>query len=515
MEYTFTDEIIENISKNSFDYKGYLELGDYFLEYNEEQAYLCYENAMFFAPESEKKNIREKIDFLIKNGVFVPKCAIVILSYNNRQVTQNCIESIRKNTPESARDIIVVDNASVDDSVLYLREQKDVVLIENKTNEGFPKGCNQGIERANEDSDILLLNNDVLMMPNTLFWLRMGLYADKLIGSAGSVSNKAYMQWSGEREGTTEYFENHAKLINIPMKNPLELRTWLVGFCLLLKRISLNKIGYLDEGFSPGNGEDEDICLRLLLAGYYNVLVRNSYLVHLEHASFNRRKDYRSLVSLGWKRIKEKYGRDMDSYFFANDKMCSFFSRYKEGNRFLEINCGIGANLFNLKSQYPEKIFEGIERDITTCPFRNNNALINMGTYSDIKYSTAMGQYDGIIFDTSSIDKNEVNAYFTFCVDHLRPEGKLMLMVDNGQFYQLWCEQLLSGKASVKGNVTLQDIEPILNQLGLQVEVWVFYYVGIEQVNEKEGLYELIEMFPKELKEKVLVKKYGLIVKKI
>ena len=88
-------------------------------------------------------------------------------------------------------EIIVVDNGSKDGSVEWLRQQPDIILVENKENMGFPGGCNQGIKASSKGADIFLLNNDTMLPENALFWLRMGLYDRDENGAAGSVSNFA------------------------------------------------------------------------------------------------------------------------------------------------------------------------------------------------------------------------------------------------------------------------------------------------------------------------------------
>ena len=113
----------------------------------------------------------------------------MILSYNNRQLTQQCIESIRETTPASAREIVIVDNNSQEDSVEYLRQQDDIVLVENDFNAGFPGGCNIGIKASKKENDIFLLNNDTILCANSLYTLRMGLYERDNYGAAGCVTN--------------------------------------------------------------------------------------------------------------------------------------------------------------------------------------------------------------------------------------------------------------------------------------------------------------------------------------
>ena len=67
--------------------------------------------------------------------------SIIILTYNQLAYTKLCIESIRKFTPKNSYEIIVVDNNSSDDTVKWLKKQKDIIGIYNKENKGFPGGC--------------------------------------------------------------------------------------------------------------------------------------------------------------------------------------------------------------------------------------------------------------------------------------------------------------------------------------------------------------------------------------
>ena len=85
----------------------------------------------------------------------MPNTSIIILTYNNLEFTKACIESIKKYTEPDTYEIIVVDNNSEDDTVSYLKELKDITLICNEKNEGFPKGCNIGIAHAQKENDIL------------------------------------------------------------------------------------------------------------------------------------------------------------------------------------------------------------------------------------------------------------------------------------------------------------------------------------------------------------------------
>ena len=162
--------ILSKIQNNPISYEGYLEYAKYLENMNLKQAYLTYENALFYCQdELIRIEIQNKLDEIAYRQGKVEPASIVILSYNNRQLTQQCIESIRETTPESAREIVIVDNNSQDDSVEYLRQQNDIVLVENDFNAGFPGGCNIGIRASRKENDIFLLNNDTILCANSLY----------------------------------------------------------------------------------------------------------------------------------------------------------------------------------------------------------------------------------------------------------------------------------------------------------------------------------------------------------
>lgn len=133
--------ILSKIQNNPISYEGYLEYAKYLENVNLKQVYLTYENALFYwQDELVRIEIKNKLDENAYRQGKVEPASIVILSYNNRQITQQCIASIRETTPISARKIVIVDNNSQDDSVEYLRQQNDIVLVENDFNTGFLEG---------------------------------------------------------------------------------------------------------------------------------------------------------------------------------------------------------------------------------------------------------------------------------------------------------------------------------------------------------------------------------------
>ncbi len=217
--------------------------------------------------------------------------SIVILSYNTLTYLQYCIESIRKFTAQGSYELIVVENASQDGSVEWLRQQEDIHTIFNQENAGFPKGCNQGMAMAQGD-DILLLNSDTVVTANWLENLRRALYSRDKVGAVGCITNSCSNLQSIMVPYTNfEEMFDFAASFNHSNPRLWERRLRLIGFCLLFKRAVYEKIGGLDERFSPGNFEDDDYSLRIWQAGYELLLCRDTFIHHFGSASFQKDED--------------------------------------------------------------------------------------------------------------------------------------------------------------------------------------------------------------------------------
>ena len=217
------------------------------------------------------------------------KTSIIILTYNNLNYNMICLDSIRKYTTPQSYEIIVVDNSSTDGTVEWLKTQTDIKLILNNENLGFPKGCNIGIESSEKENDILFLNNDTKVTPRWLENLKICLYSDDKIGATASITNNC-----SNYQAINVPYKNIEDMINFADKNNVssqekwEQKSRLVGFCMLVKRDVFNKIGFFDESFTPGNFEDDDLCMRITKAGYKLMLCNDVLYTILEAPPLKR-----------------------------------------------------------------------------------------------------------------------------------------------------------------------------------------------------------------------------------
>lgn len=415
------------------NYAFYYMLGLALKERNIDQAYLCMENAEFYCQDAADKNIiQQEKEALRQHREFsVRPVSIVILSYNIREICIRCIESIRRNNHPDTYRIIVVDNASSDGIYEWLLQQPDLVLIRNEENVGFPKGSNQGIKAAG-DNDILLLNNDVEIQPNSIFCLRMGLYESAQVGAAGSVTNYAGNGQSVQKEGySIEDWRNYAIKCNVPCQNPYENKIYLGGFSLLLRHGIIEQIGMFDERFSPGYYEDTDLGLRLAKAGYRQRLCKNSFVIHYGSASFHPNDKIRQL-RVNKQKMLDKWGFDIEYYSFVQKAMIALIDDSPDAPiHVLEVGCGCGATLARIDSLWPYAVVKGVESVSEVVEIGRSIADILQGDIERMELPYEKESFDCILFGDVLEHLREPERTLQRLFPYLKRDGCIIASISN------------------------------------------------------------------------------------
>jgi GT2 family glycosyltransferase/tetratricopeptide (TPR) repeat protein len=235
--------------------------------------------------------------------------SIIVVAWNQWAFTRLCLESIARCTPEP-HEVIVVDNGSADETPEGLRAFPHVRVVRNSENRGFPAAANQGIAAASGEF-LLLLNNDVVVTPGWLGRLHRPLAAAPALGLVGPVTNAASgpqqvpAAYAATLEDLDEFADGWARDHHgqtVPCGR-------LVGFCLLLRRSVVQRVGPLDEGFGVGNFEDDDLCLRAQRAGFGLAIARDAFVHHFGSVSFRASGlDFAGLLARNRQRFVEKWG---------------------------------------------------------------------------------------------------------------------------------------------------------------------------------------------------------------
>lgn len=216
-------------------------------------------------------------------------CDIIIPVWDQLEATRACLEHLVRNTGFPYR-LIIIDNASRADTKKYLESfaagrPPDVKLIRNEENVGFVKAVNQGFG-VSDSPYVCLMNNDTVPAPK---WLEnMVEFADSH-GEIGLVN--PLCNGHGERS-----IDEYARILDNNKGKYMETNQCF-GFCMLIKREVIDKIGILDERFGIGGFDDTDYSMRAYRSGYRCAVVYSAYVYHKEHTSFDAMGDRKLLVS--------------------------------------------------------------------------------------------------------------------------------------------------------------------------------------------------------------------------
>lgn len=358
--------------------------------------------------------------------------SIIILTYNNLDYTKKCIESIRKNTKKGEYEIVIVDNCSSDGTREWLEKQNDMVLILNEENMGFPKGCNQGIEASSGDN-ILLLNNDVIVTHNWLDNMIKCLYSSKDIGAVGPVSNSvSYYQQITTSYSNLKELEEFAKEYNVSDSSKWENRLKLVGFCMLIKKKVLDKVGLLDEIFTPGNFEDDDLSLRIVSAGYKLVLCNDTFIHHYGSKSFNKNRDkYIELMMKNEKKINDKLGVPIVHVINIRKDITSLIDEDKEKEfNVLQLECGGCGTLMDIKNRYSNCRIFGTEVHEKALVNRSLDVNIDIGDIENTCFNYELGMFDYIIGADLECGIRDLIGIVGKFKRYLKRNGKFIITLD-------------------------------------------------------------------------------------
>ena len=419
------------------------------------------------------------------------KTSIIILTYNNFTYNKSCVDSIRKYTAENTYEIIIVDNNSTDGTREWLKDQKDIVVILNDANVGFPKGCNIGIAASEKENDILLLNNDTVVTPRWLDNLKTCLYSDVKVGATASITNNC----SNYQSISVPY--NHinnmiafADVNNVSNPEKWEEKTRLVAFCMLIKRNVLNNIGIIDERFTPGNFEDDDLCMRIIESGYKLMLCNDSFIHHFGSSSFNKdHSKFNDLLTRNSKKFEEKWGFNSNLCSLLKFDIIQRINEPKEEQfNILEFDCGLGATLLRLKYMYPNVKIYGIETNEYVA--RIGGKVLELITEDfEVNYSMNFKKdknnfFDYIILGNRLQQSKDPWTLLNEVKRFLKPGGYVIATIPNLMNYSV-IRDLLRGSFMYSKNsilnrnsnkfFTLVDIYKIFQECGY-INPFVFHY---------------------------------------
>jgi len=218
----------------------------------------------------------------------LPLISVIIPVHDGWPVTRACLESLVACDIEIAIEIIVVDDASTDETGDRLAALGGVDVIRNGENYGFVYSCNRGAALA-RGAYLYFLNNDTELAPHALRTLiarmessaRIGIVGSKLLYPDGRLQEAGGVIWSdgsgcnyGRYDSASDAKYNFVRDVD-----------YVSGASLLVRTDLFRALGGFDQRFAPGYYEDADLCFAARARGFRVVYEPASAITHIEGAS--------------------------------------------------------------------------------------------------------------------------------------------------------------------------------------------------------------------------------------
>jgi N-acetylglucosaminyl-diphospho-decaprenol L-rhamnosyltransferase len=219
----------------------------------------------------------------------MPRLSIVIVSYNARADLERCLETLVGNRPVVDHEIVVVDNASADDTVAAVRKRwSGVRLIEAGGNLGFSKANNLGIRQSFGEL-VLLLNGDTLVPPGAIDGLVEVMDARRDVAIVGprlvDARGRAELSFGRMISPINELRQKLRARGNVERLTSREREVdWVSGACLLVRRTDAEAVGLMDERYFMYT-EDVDFCAAVRARGRNVLFTPRVQVIHLRGRS--------------------------------------------------------------------------------------------------------------------------------------------------------------------------------------------------------------------------------------
>lgn len=220
-------------------------------------------------------------------------CSIIIPVWNQVELTRQCLQALAETTRGIEYEVIIVDNASTDETPALLAGLRgDVQVIRNQENLGFAQACNQGAKAA-RGRYLVFLNNDTVPQSG---WLEplvreaeehadVAVVGSKLLYPNGTVQHAGV---AVSRIGLIPYHLYRGFPADAPAVNRRREFQAVTAACMLIRREVFEEVGGFDEGYRNGF-EDVDLCLKVRERGGKIVYQPKSVLYHLESQTPGRK----------------------------------------------------------------------------------------------------------------------------------------------------------------------------------------------------------------------------------
>ena len=219
--------------------------------------------------EKDLQRLEKKEPNLQLEGLSGPKISIIIpTTLDGKSFLEQCLMTIARHCNAKYTELIIIDNASLDDTYAYLDQLEEdqffsCTVITNNTNVGFAAACNQGLEAA-KGQYVCLMHNDTLLESRAIDEMAALLDQHSDIGIIGPKTNHSVQPKQRIQSGDAT-------------ADTIDHVTYVGSFCMMFRNSANLR---MDEQFSPAFFEDIDLCLQAAKEGW-KVSISND--IEVEH----------------------------------------------------------------------------------------------------------------------------------------------------------------------------------------------------------------------------------------
>jgi len=380
------------------------------------------------------------------------KYSIIIPTYNKcEELLKPCLESIIKytNTKSDDIEIIVVSNGCKDNTkkyILFIEPTviKNLTLLSFVNPLGYSKAINKGLEIATGEY-IVLLNNDTILL------------------------NQYKNQWLDILVKPME--ENNNVGITGPMKVFSESagREFIIFFCVMISRKVINTLGFLDESFAEGYGEDTAYCIEAEKAGFKVIqvpyeskeyyedkkMIGSFPIYHIGNQTFKDQSD-ENLIHRNNEILRKRYNMiniskalECDG-FMSEEELKWLATQSKDKNIIVEIGSWHGRSSRAIADNLPENgilycidHWKGSELERTT---NHASAFMNEGDHAFMEFCNNLADHI-IKGKVIPLRMSSLNAFNFFSTNNIKPD---MVFIDAGHTYEEVKNDILNWKCLLK-----------------------------------------------------------------
>lgn len=217
-----------------------------------------------------------------------PQCSILIPVFNQWRSTYRCLQALLKNTHGVTFEVLLLDDASSDETTRFKDCVSGVRIVRQPKNLGFLRNCNRGALQAKGQA-LLFLNNDTCVEPGWLeaMWealnqsKQVGIVGAKLVFSNGRLQEAGGIVW---QDGSGWNYGRNADPVESAYSYRKEV-DYCSGACLLVRHDVWTLLNGFDDQFAPAYYEDTDLAFRARAQGFTCVYEPAAVVVHHEGIS--------------------------------------------------------------------------------------------------------------------------------------------------------------------------------------------------------------------------------------